>query len=437
MNSGNLTALTALTLLAVGGLWLGWWRRQRGPADRPPALVVAVLMVGIVSRLAFVFLTPVFYAPDEQAHFNYIKFLSEHQAFPVETGKLGDPANDWEYCQPPFYYAALVPAFRAGQALFHGPAGTVRLLRLFSVLLWLLNVWFGAVLLKRMRITDPAVRLFVMAMVCLLPTYTFVSAAINNDNLLATLGGGLLCLMSRRETSRQSALGLGVVLGLALLTKQSAIVFLPAIVLLSVLDCRSRRVGWAAGLSHLGIVLGVAALIYFPWALRNWQVYGTSTPEFLVVTRLSWPSMWYGLASAAHNLVKTFWAVAGISNNIGYPFPLVGMLFLLLCVAWHPAEPSRERRFTALNVEANGALLAAAALAALVNVALVLRFGYLFGMGQGRHLFPVLYPIALLLAVRWRTFPVKHLQIYSAVVWMAYAIGFTVFSVWRFQGMER
>jgi hypothetical protein len=85
-----------------------------------------------------------------------------------------------------------------------------------------------------------------------------------------------------------------------------------------------------------------------------------------------------------------------------------------------------------LNVEANGPLLAAALLAVFVNGVLVLRFGYLFGMGQGRHLFPVLYPIALLLAARCRAFPVKNLETYSVGVWVAYAVSFTVFSVWRF-----
>src|SRR5207247_8997280 len=110
------------------------------------------------------------------------------------------------------------------QALFHSQAATVLSLRLFSLLLWLLNVWFGTVLLKRLRITDQAVWLFVMAMVCLLPTYTFVSAAINNDNLLATLGGGMFCLMARREPPRKASLALGLVLGLALLPKQCAIV---------------------------------------------------------------------------------------------------------------------------------------------------------------------------------------------------------------------
>jgi len=53
-------------------------------------------------------------------------------------------------------------------------------------------------------------------------------------------------------------------------------------------------------------------------------------------------------------------------------------------------------------------------------------------MGQGRHLFPVLYPIALLLAGRWRSFPVKNLEIHTAGVWMLYAVTFTVFSLWRF-----
>ena len=55
-----------------------------------------------------------------------------------------------------------------------------------------------------------------------------------------------------------------------------------------------------------------------------------SIRKIMAAARKVWPSMVYPIASAVHNLVKTFWAVSGISNNVGYPFPLPGMLLLLL-----------------------------------------------------------------------------------------------------------
>src|SRR5437667_10646243 len=95
--------------------------------------LAVIFSVGLLCRLAFVFLTPIFYAPDEHSHFNYVRHLSEHGTFPVQTTKMGDPANEWEYFQPPLYYAALVPVYRAAQALFHNQAMTVFALPLVSV----------------------------------------------------------------------------------------------------------------------------------------------------------------------------------------------------------------------------------------------------------------------------------------------------------------
>jgi hypothetical protein len=233
MPAAHATIATLSALLAGGLIWYGLFLRCRTRPTSARTLILTAITIGLLCRLAFVFFTPAFYAPDEQAHFNYIKYLSENHAFPVLTGKVGDSANEWEYHQPPVYYLAMVPVFRAAKAAFPDQDATVQVVRCFSVLLWLLNVWFGNVLLKRLRIPDEFAWIFIMAMVCLLPTYTFVSATINNDNLLVTVGGGLLCLMANREQTLKHSISLGLLLGLALLTKQSAIVFIPAIVVLS------------------------------------------------------------------------------------------------------------------------------------------------------------------------------------------------------------
>jgi 4-amino-4-deoxy-L-arabinose transferase-like glycosyltransferase len=283
-----------------------------------------------------------------------------------------------------------------------------------------------------LEITEPFVQIFVMAMVCLLPTYTFVSAMVNNDNLLATLGGAILCVLARREQTVRRALLLGLVLGLALLTKQSAVVFLPAIVLLALLDSLRQRTRWVTGLWHLGIIFGIAALLYGPWALRNWRVYGTFTPEYIPTTLKVWPSFVYGVASACHHLLKTFWAVSGISNDVAYPFPVPGMMLLVLFVVGLLRGWLSEQRADPLNLAANRPVLAAFLLAILVNVALVLRFGYLMGMGQGRHLFPLLVPIALILAAGLRSIPLRNLQLHTVGFWTTYAVAFVVFSLSRF-----
>lgn len=424
-----------LTCVALGLGSLLWWqlyRRHRYSHGKRPSLFPALLTVGVICRLAYTCFTPTFYAPDEQSHFNHLKFIATHGEFAIQTTKLGDPANEWEHNQPPLYYLALAPCYHFAHLIGLGQPATVLLLRTFSFLLWLLNLWCGITLLNRLQITDRILRSFFLGLLCLLPTYTFSSAAINNDNLLITLGGALLCQLSRRDYSIKSALLIGLTLGLALLTKQSAIVFIPVIGMLGLLEAWQKRISWSSSLMFLSLALGSAFLSYLPWALRNWQVYHTLTPEFAVVDIIKWPSFAYGCASAAHNLLKSFWAVSGIANDIGYPFPLLGMLFLVACLGAGQLDLRRKRLVAPLHPAANQPLLTAMFIGASVNIFLSLRFGYLFGMGQGRHLFPMLFPIALLLGNRLRSLKIIKLEAHLAGAWILYAVTFAAYSLARF-----
>lgn len=427
------TMIATAAALAVGlACWLGLFLFDRRRPLAVPSLMAVALAAGLVCRLAWAFLTPVFYAPDEQAHFNYIKHLAERRALPVLKSKLGDPSNEWEYSQPPLYYAALSPVYAVVEELFHSQRAVVISLRLCSIALWLVNVRLALVLLKRLELKDEFVHSFGVGMICLLPTYTFISSVINNDNLLAAAGTGILCLLAGRNRTPRGSCWLGLLLGVAFLAKQSAVVFIPAIVGLAVFDARRGRIAWLAALQHLAVVLGIAALIYAPWLARNWRLYHILTPEYLTTTRLPWPSLLEGMASAGHNLVKSFWAVSGMTNDVGYPFPLLGFTLMALCVMGQQAGMQSGTRPGVLNLARNGALFAAMLLAVGVNVLLVLRLGYLFGMGQGRHLFPLLVPITLVSAAGLRWLPAPRLPVHVVGFWLTYALGFLVFSLGRF-----
>lgn len=428
-----MTWISTTLALGIGGLL--WWWLYRGyhySAGQRPNLFPTLLALGVVCRLAYTFFTPTFYAPDEQSHFNHIKFIAIHGEFAIQTTKFGDPANEWEHYQPPLYYLTLVPFYRCAEILGLKQDSIVLLLRSFSLLLWLANLWCGVTLLNRLQITDKIIRTFFFGMLCLLPTYTFSSTAINNDNLLIALGGTLLCLLCQRIYSVKNSLFCGVLLGFSLLTKQSAVVFIPVIATLGLVEISKKRISWWAGLTFLTIALSSAFLIYLPWAIRTWQVYHTLTPEFAVVAQVKWPSFAYGIASAIHNLLKSFWAVSGISNDINYPFPLVGMLLLATCLGAGQLGLRRKRHFDPLHAATNQPVLLAMSVGAFVTTLLVLRFGYLFGMGQGRHLFPVLFPIALLLGNWLRSLNVKKLEVHLAGGWILYALTFAAFSLTRF-----
>ncbi|MEK7779931.1 MAG: glycosyltransferase family 39 protein, partial [Verrucomicrobiota bacterium] len=395
-------------------------------------LLTILFVTGLLCRLSFVFLTPTFYAPDEESHYKYIQHLVEQRSFPIQTSKLGEYTNDFEYNQPPLYYLLLTPLFWLGHAVFGEVSATVILLRLVSVLFWGANVWLVKIWLRRLEINNPFVWTFVMGMVCLLPTYVFVSSVVNNDNLLTTLGGALLCLLARREASLKNSLTTGLVLGLALLTKQSAGIFVPAIVLLALGDGLQKRTSWATAITRIAIVGSVSAMLFLPRAFWNFKTYGSLTPEFLILSPIPWPSFLHGIAAAAHNILKTFWAVAGITNNIAYPFPLVGMALMGLCLL---AQQEGIRAHSPTDHSKSGIssiMVWALALTVIINIGLVLRFGYISGMGQGRHLFPVVFPLALALASGLRPLPIKSPAVQAVGFWVAYAVVFTAFSLKRF-----
>jgi len=430
MSPGVIALATLAAILLGAGCWAGlaWWDRRRPLTAR--ALWITVLLLGALGRLVYVFATPVFYAPDEQSHFNYVKHLVEVRSLPVLATGLGDPANEWEHHQPPLYYLLLAPVYAAAHSFTDNPAGVVFSLRLVSVVLWLITLRLGWIFLEQLNLGREFRWLCVLTLGCLLPTYVFISATINNDNLLTLVGTATLCLLTTPRRTRATIVALGVMLGVGLWVKASALVLFPAVGVLFVVEAWQRRLSPRTALLQAVVVFGLATLLYAPWAIRNWWLYATFTPESLAVATKQWPSIVDGLLSAAHNLTKTFWSVAGISNDVGYPFPLLGMSFGLLGVAglvlgWRQ-HPQPLRRWLATD---RAPLLVALGVAVLINVLLVLRLGYLYGMGQGRHLFPLLLPIALFLAHGLKSIPAHRPEIPLIGFWITYALAFETFSL--------
>src|SRR5688572_7628702 len=163
-----------------------------------------ILTTGFICRIAFLLFTPTFYAPDEQAHFKYVKYLAEHHSLPIQTSLTDSSTNDWEYYQPPIYYILLSPFYLLAERLFQNDFLTVRVLRGFSIILWGITTLFSFKFLDSLNIHDRFLKIFVIAMVCLLPTYTFLSSVINNDNLLIAFGSAILYLTVQPTSPRNS-----------------------------------------------------------------------------------------------------------------------------------------------------------------------------------------------------------------------------------------
>ncbi len=444
-------------VLGLGALGLGLlgWRACLTVSRRHGAmsLVPALLMLGLALRLVVAFGTPDFYAPDEQSHFNYVKFLAEQHALPVQVHQTDSPTNDWEYYQPPLYYLAQVPVYLVAQAIF-GEAmqhATVVALRLFSVALWGVAAWSALRFLRALNIHDELLSVSVVGMVSLLPSYVFSSAAINNDNLVLALGAAFLVVLARGDLSWRAASGAGLLLGLAALAKFSAVVY--AVALVAVVCCRQLalpRPSWGKALAYLLIVGGVSALVVSPWIARNLAVYGSATAESVANIPFDWEAVWRSDAVKAvlhmpegwgwlwyvllvpvlllYTLL-TFCAVSGIHNNVHGIFPFIG--FVMLCLAWRGLRGSRRGGMPLFEGELRP-FMQGMAWAIGVNLLLVTRFALMYEQGQGRFLFPLLVPLAILIGAGVSSWRRDDKAAHVAGFFSAYALSFVAYSLATF-----
>ncbi|RME37624.1 MAG: hypothetical protein D6793_03920 [Thermoflexia bacterium] len=369
-------------------------------------LAVYLLLGGL-----YALFTPPWQVPDEPAHYNYIRALVTERALPViEPGDydqeylsrltaLRFPPNlsiaplRYEDHQPPLYYFLAAPLFLLfGGALFP--------LRLFSLLLGALLLLVVHRLTSDLFPDHPLFALAAVAWAAFLPQHLAIAAGVNNDVLAELLLTLALWLAIRPEPRPWT---LGAVLGLCLLTKTTAYVALP-VVLLALWWPRGDS--WRPALARTERVLLAALILAGPWLIRNLAVYGWLDPLGLahhntVVLGQPRTGEWLaqmgpiGLTAAfLRTTFQSFWgqfgwmgvpmhppvylALAGLSDLL-----LVGLFGWLLGRRRRPLSPFQRR----------GLLLLA--LSAALTLVSYLWYNLTFVQHQGRYLFPALAPMAV------------------------------------------
>ncbi len=250
----------------------------RGPQvrDRTKRPLFAILLGFTLLGLVYSAGVPIFEASDEVWHYPMVQHLARTWTLPVQPLEPGASGGPWrqEASQPPLYYALaaaltawidtsdleqvrhLNPHVAAGEVtpdgsnvnlVVHNPAserfpwrGTVlavHIARFFSVLLGTWAVYLTWAIVRELFPDRPRLALTAAAIHAFTPMYLFISASVNNDNLVVPLCSLALLMMIRRIKDEEwrmksavkirSHLRLGVVMGLGLLTKASAIALLP------------------------------------------------------------------------------------------------------------------------------------------------------------------------------------------------------------------
>jgi 4-amino-4-deoxy-L-arabinose transferase-like glycosyltransferase len=391
-----------------------------------PALLWAVVAVFVVLSLLFNFRTPVgrngyFHTPDEGAHLAYVRYVAEEGKLPRFEGYAG---VGYEAHQPPLYYTLAAQVWKLGRMLPIAPARAVRMLSLLFGILLVLTVYRTARVLMP---ESPAVALTSAGVTALLPMHVAICSAVNNDSLTNLLFALVLLefalLYTQTKPSRWIALRMGFWAGLAGLTKVTALLLIPVIVVGWLLVARTRHTRVWLGML---VSVGLALAIMFPWFVRNMQLYndplllkafertfagtaraeqflkgGASMTEYLqLVAGWTYRSFWF-----AYGTPQT--AAKGLPNFLpDRVYLMLGILHLLSLLGFALALWRERETF------AEGAYRwwAMAGLLTLLVLGAFVRFILTYFQTQGRYLYPVLVPLVLAFVIGWRSlFPV-HLR---------------------------
>jgi 4-amino-4-deoxy-L-arabinose transferase-like glycosyltransferase len=257
----------------------------------PSLILLIIISLYLLIGVLYAVFTPAWQAPDEPAHYNYVRYLAEKGRFPVlhfgdyphvylEQIKAArfppemsiDPIR-YEFWQPPMYYVLATPIYR----LFQGALVSLRLL---SVLLGAGVVMMAYAIALAIRPGDTTLALGAAAFVAFVPMHLTMMASVNNDalaELILAIVVLLLILLTRRPTGQKQTsprtsflVLIGILLGLGLVTKATVYVAIP-LALIALLLSERRPVPLV---QHALALFVPALLIAIPWYVRNVAVYG-------------------------------------------------------------------------------------------------------------------------------------------------------------------
>jgi 4-amino-4-deoxy-L-arabinose transferase-like glycosyltransferase len=412
-------------------------------------LLLAYLLVGSL----YASFTPPWQAPDEPAHYNYVRQVADGRLPVIEPGDYDqayqgevissrfDPRYsvepfEYEDWQPPLYYLLLAP-------LFNLTKGELLPLRLASVALGAVVVALAYGIAWWVFDGRDWLALAAAAFVAFVPQHMAMMAAVNNDGLAEVVIGGILLLLIRGKNPKSqipnpksqnlqspnplfldpassysipNLILIGILLGLGFLTKATVLVMVP------VVGLALLRWYWGdwRGLTRAAVLLfGTAVLLGTLWWGRNMVVYGGldvlgKAAHDAVVVGQPRTADWladYGVRYTLRALVVTtynsFWGQFGW---MAVPMqPWVYNLLLLFCGLtllgylgfgiWDlGVSRRRDLGFGSWDLRFSTVLLLAT-----LGFTLLLYLGYnlTFVQHQGRYLFPALIPIGIGVAAGW------------------------------------
>ena len=229
-------------------------------------LRLTISLLYLLLAVNYAISTPIFEAGDELWHYPMLRHLADGNPLPVQVFSAAD-AGPWKQqaSQPPLYYyaaAALTSAINTadwplvryqnphvdngimapdgnrnlvihnepsffGAGRLQGTRLSLLIARLLSVALGLAAINLTFAIARATVPRRPELWLGAMGIHAFLPMFLFIAGAVNNDNGIIFLAALAIWLMVRENGGRYKYWQLGIVIGLAMITKISGILLLP------------------------------------------------------------------------------------------------------------------------------------------------------------------------------------------------------------------
>ncbi len=406
-------------------------------------VLLAYLALGLYYNVA----NPIWEAPDEPAHYEYVLYLLDNHALPVRQSKVGDQLH-----QPPLYYlvGSLVVGWLAdidplpikGNPYFiwkeprlgeepnlaihtfdelppyKGTVLAVHLLRFVSLLFCLVGVWASYALARLVLPGRPWLAVAAAGFTAFVPQYLFVSSSLGNDGpaiafgslALYSLAKIALAVRARQPVARRCFALLGLWLGLGLISKLTFLGILPLAAVVGIYTLVAGRREWRRLVGGWAISGAVAALVGGWWYLRNLLIYA-NIYDLLGKGRTDWrtpveiqekPEQMAAIFSWFHEpLFQSYWLRFGWMNiqpekwvyDSAIAFTAIAVAGCLLYLVQR-----RLRRGAMARDSGLGLILCLVAFLSVLGVT-SFRFAYTIGnhYPQGRYLYPAQPAIAVLL----------------------------------------
>jgi hypothetical protein len=441
----NTVEIIISIMILVVGIFTCWFLyRKRASTFSPTSgvgkrnIIVSIISVGLLCRIIFTFCVPANSAPDEKAHLNYIKYISENKTLPVQPYVFDLNRGDYEYYQPPLYYLTMSLFYNLSSVLNFTEDVKLFQIRSISIIMWLVTAIIAWLVVIKSALNSNFAEIFVVGLVSLLPSYIYISSMVNNDNLVTCLASFLflIAIQSKENLGWREVILLSTFVSLLFLTKYTGVMLIVFVIIFWSMKLVSNTIKIKNIISII-FAFVIMSFLLMPFLLRNQELYKSLIPLSVGAHFPNWDSIPYGIYRALKNFLNTFWGVAGRTNEIKFiPAMVIGNLFALVAVFGMARgifyKDSYFRKIISMRK-----YFSIASLATLVIGFIVLIFyGVKYGHAQGRFLFPLIIPIGIWMAVGFKNVLSERVEnikfiMNTVMVFILSAVSFTVYTLFR------